>query len=80
MHIDRVIVDSTGFGAPPILAERMYGVTPHIAFKRDDGWVLAAPRQFETIAYLLYYTQWTHFAIVDGTTIEWRPISHYLPA
>lgn len=72
---DRVIVDRGGYGVPSNIAEKRYKVIPDIIFKRNDGWTLGAPKEFEDVAYRMWRDEWTHF--VRRPNSEWKGIGEY---
>ena len=73
--LDRVVYSSEGDATTPRRAFEEYGVRLSIAFKRNDGWTLGAPRHLELVAFSLWKGDWTHFS-KDGQ--EWLPIEEYL--
>ncbi len=72
----RVIVEVDGLAVTHREARDVFQVTPEIIFIRDDGWMLGAPRQFESVAYKMWKDSWTHFLRRPHT--EWIPIKKYL--
>lgn len=75
--MNRVVVHKDGEAVNPKMAREM-GVIPDIMFKRDDGWILAAPKEFEDVAYALWRYAWVAFATrEDGPEIKWHPMSEY---
>lgn len=72
----RVVVSKSGEAVTPAMALDVYGIYPDIAFLRDDGWSLAAPMQFEEIAYEMWKDKWTHFMRKPNRV--WSDIENYL--
>lgn len=78
---NRIVVDKNGQAAPPSEAHRR-NVKPTVGFKRQDGWCLGAPAEFETEALRMWATEWTHFVRIpdriDPKNLPcWLPIAHY---
>lgn len=73
--LNRVIVDYHGQAVPSHIAEERYKIIPDIMFKRNDGWTLGAPEEFEDIAYEMWKGDWTHFK--NRTDDEWTDIKEY---
>ena len=72
----RVIVEADGLAVTPRRAAHVFQVTPEIIFIRDDGWMLGAPEEFESIAYKMWKDSWEYF-VRKGHT-QWIPIKRYL--
>jgi hypothetical protein len=70
----RVIINQDGEAVSADRAESR-GVVPDIIFKREDGWTLGTPKEFENVAYEMWADSWTHFALATDT--DWTPISKY---
>ena len=70
----RVIVNAHG-EATTARRAREQGIDPKIIFLRNDGWSLAAPPEFETLAFNLWRNEWTHY--VRAGQQEWNNISWY---
>lgn len=58
---NRVVVTEFGEAVLPNVAIRDYHTSPAIGFRRDDGWSVGSPVEFENVAFNLYPDQWTHF-------------------
>jgi hypothetical protein len=71
---DRVIINLDCEATTLEHAEKDFNIKPFIVFKRDDGWILGAPEQFEDIAYEVYEDSWVDFSIDMKT---WLPIDLY---
>ena len=71
----RVVVDAEGHAVLPWRAADYHGVSPDVAFVRDDGWTLGAPAKFEGVAYGLWKEEWVSFARRGDDRI--RPIREY---
>ena len=72
--VRRVIVDSEGLGeSVDRAAER--GIHPQIAFLRNDGWSLGAPKKYELVAFTLWKGDWVSFSRDMET---WLPIEQYI--
>ncbi len=76
VSIDRVIVNKEG-EAWPLGRAILAGKMPDIMFKRKDGWILAAPKRFTSLAYCMWREEWTHFA--RRGDLVWRDIKEFLP-
>ena len=72
--LDRVVYNAEGDATTPRQAAAEYGVHPEIAFLRNDGWTLGAPKKLELVAFTLWKGDWTHFMRDD----TWIPIDQYL--
>jgi hypothetical protein len=73
MIIDRVMVGYEH--AVPLPVALKAGVVPTIVFKRNDGWHLAAPKDFEEAAFKLWEGEWESFARRPSN--EFQPIKNY---
>lgn len=71
----RVIINGDGEATTSRRAREQFGISPDIIFIRDDGWSLAAPRQFEATAYGMWPDKWISF--IRRPSIEAKPISEY---
>lgn len=77
--MNRIIVNKEG-EAWTLERAAQKGIHPEIAFKRDDGWILCAPKQFEGVAYKMWPYSWTHYSRKEWSNtgeIIWKPISKY---
>ena len=72
---NRVVINSDGMGCPPKRAREKYGINPDIIFIRRDGWTLAAPTEFENIAYQMWKNEWIAFLRKPETKA--KPMSEY---
>lgn len=73
--VTRVVVDFEGYGVPPGIAARDYGIKElAVIFKREDGWTLGAPAELQVIAYSIWKDSWIEFT-EDGK--NWSPIKNY---
>ena len=72
----RVIVEASGLAVPPKQARDVFQVSSEIIFIRDDGWMLGAPRESESIAFNMWEGSWTHFLRRPHT--QWIPIERYI--
>lgn len=74
VRIDRVIQDAEGYATSPARSR-----IPHdkyeIAFVRNDGWTLAAPKELVLVAFETWPLEWKYFWR-DG---ESRPIDQFSP-
>lgn len=75
MIIDRVMIGYEH--AIPLKRALEAGIIPSIVFKRNDGWHLAAPKEFEKAAYELWKEHWVGFA--RRPSKEFQPIENYRP-
>lgn len=75
IKINRVIYNEEGDATTPKIAFEEFGIRPSVAFLRNDGWSLGAPRPLELVAFSLWKGDWTHFS-KDGEV--WQPINLYL--
>lgn len=62
ISVDRIVVNSDGQACPPDLAKDIFQLEPEVAFKREDGWTLGAPAEYELVAFTLWKGDWTHFS------------------
>ena len=69
---DRIVINYEGEAWSYKRAFDVLGITPDVAFRRKDGWVLGAPKEFEHVARRMWEDEWTHI-IRKGET-EWIPI------
>lgn len=75
---NRIVIGADGEAWNPRTAKAVYRITPQILFIRNDGWVLAAPLQYEHVAFNLWEGQWQKFQRENDP--EPRPISDYIPS
>lgn len=73
----RVVINSEGEARPSRSAREQHGVNPTIIFIRGDGWSLAAPPEFEAIAYQMWRDEWIGF--MQKPYRNARPIEQYNP-
>ncbi len=73
--MNRVVINKDGEAVNPRMAKEM-GFTPDIVFKRDDGWELGAPKEFENVAYQLWQYAWVSFSSRENGGIS-KPMSEY---
>lgn len=72
---NRIVINEEGEALAPNRAINDLCISPHIAFMRNDGWVLGAPIELEAVAYRMWADQWTHFCTFGET--EFQPICLY---
>ena len=53
------------------------GISPHVFFIREDGWILGASVTFEEVAYGMWKDKWV--AYVKRPHVEFRAIADYDP-
>lgn len=70
----RVIINGEGEATTCRRAHEM-GINPDVIFIRGDGWSLAAPSQFESVAYGMWSDEWVAF--MRKPEIEAKPMSEY---
>lgn len=75
-NLNRVLISCYGEATTPSRASAFFNVTPDIIFRREDGWTLGAPEEWEHQAWRLYRDEWTHFA--RRTDSDWKGIEDYL--
>ncbi len=72
---DRVIVDYHGQAVSAKIAKERYNIIPDIIFRRNDGWTLGTPEEFEPIAYRMWKDEWSEFkSKIDD---EWTDMEDY---
>ena len=57
----RVVVDESGRAVSPKRALKDFNVDWRVAFIREDGWSLGAPRRLESVAYDSWSDHWLYF-------------------
>jgi hypothetical protein len=72
--VNRIVIDPYGYAVPPTSA---VVVSIDTAFKREDGWTLAAPANLVRVAFYLWPTEWRYFWTRDDGKV--RRIDEFSP-
>ena len=75
--IDRVVVNRHGDAVSYAKAIDRYEHAIDVAFLRNDGWSLGAPKHLEEVAYELWFGKWIAYA--RAPTRFWIDIEAYIP-
>jgi hypothetical protein len=74
-RIDRVVIDEHGEAKSAMRAQEEHSISPDIAFIRNDGWTLGAPKSFNDVAFKMWSGEWMFYAEAPNWNL--KPISEY---